>query len=163
MDIGFYDGNTGRCYLAQTAAGTERLAEVCTEVRSANACFAFEKEEFHNLLPYEAVFTESVYFPVYAVTVPDFSSESENGEKLISFFGMNPYLAKTYKTIQGDTVYVESFSALQVSKGGRVLYSGTDGNTAGYPRWTFGKNRPRQFRPSWRESFKFGMYGSVMS
>lgn len=127
VDIGFYDGNTGRCYLAQTAAATERLAEVCTEVRSANACFAFEKEEFHNLLPYEAVFTESVYFPVYAVTVPDFSSESENGEKLISFFGMNPYLAKTYKTIQGDTVYVESFSALQVSKGGRVLYSGTDG------------------------------------
>ncbi len=121
----FCDDDTGKYYLAETAAGYERFLSQCQAAPAGNAFYAFERDGFHMLRAHEPVWNEAVYYPTYTVTVPDFSAEGAISEGLLYAFDVNPFLAEVYKESDGDIVYIEGYNALQFSKGGRITYSVT--------------------------------------
>ncbi|MEA4920380.1 MAG: hypothetical protein VB078_05640 [Clostridiaceae bacterium] len=123
--LAFFDSQSGKYYLAETAAGYDRFKTICDNAPEANAFFAFEQDGCHMLAPYQPVSASSVYYSSYAVTVPDFSAEGGVSQSLLSAYGINPFLAKVYKTTEGDVVYVEGYIALQLSKNGMAVYTST--------------------------------------
>lgn len=123
----FRDSDTGRCYLARTAASHERLYDQCAAAPAANAFYAFEKDGYQMLAPCEAVWREPVYYPVYQETAPDLSAEETALKGILSAFDINPFLAEVYKESSGDTIYIEGYVALRFGKDGLVRYSATGG------------------------------------
>lgn len=126
VELAFYDGAQERFYLAETAAGYQRLSALCARYDSPNAFFACQSDGWQMLPLWEPVWIGEVWYPSYAVTALDFTQEGAISKELLSAFSVNPYLAKVYKTTEGDVVYVEGRTALQFSRDGSVAYTSQD-------------------------------------
>ncbi len=125
VELAFYDGAQDLFYLAETAAGRQRLTALCTRYDASNAFFAGQRDGWQMLPQWEPVWSGEVWFPSYTVTVPDLTLEGAVGSELIAAFSVNPYLAKVYKTTEGDVVYVDGHTALQFSRDGSITYTST--------------------------------------
>lgn len=127
VSLVFCDSDKGEYYSADTAAGYDRFIEFCMSYSESNAFFACQRDGYQMLVPYEPVWSEGAWYPVYSVSLPEYSEEGTVDEELLSAFGFNPFLAETYFTTSGDIVYVEGYKALSFSSGGSVIYSSNGG------------------------------------
>lgn len=128
VSLVFCDSDKGEYYSADTAAGYDRFVEFCMSYSESNAFFAGQRDGYQMFVPYEPVWAEGAWFPVYSVSLPEYSEDGSVDEELLSAFGFNPFLAETYFTTNGDIVYVEGYKALSFSSEGRVIYSSNGGS-----------------------------------
>ena len=110
--IAWYDTAAKQYCMAPTAAGIERLTQVCGLWDEGNAVFAFQDADFAALCADEPVLLRAGSETKYNALPPAFAEAGELSRELLAGFGLNPYLARVYEEAAGDRVYVENYNAL---------------------------------------------------
>ncbi len=123
VTVAYYDAATGTYCAADTAAGVDRLTQVCSSWEGGSALFAFQDGDFAALCGDEPVHTQALTAVCYNVLPPDYLSSGSLPREVLTGFGYNPFLARVYDDASGDLVYVEENNVLRMSAQGDLTYT----------------------------------------
>lgn len=123
VTVAYYDAETRTYRAADTAAGVDRLTQVCSSWEGGNALFAFQDGDFAALCGDEPVPAQALTAVEYNILPPDYLSTGSLPREVLTGFGYNPFLARVYDDASGDLVYVEENNVLRMSAQGDLTYT----------------------------------------
>ena len=120
------DGTPYSCELTETLR--EQLSDLL-ESQFANdngSFFAFEREEYYMLSPWQLLTTQTDTLPVYQASNP-LASSSDQVERLVQTVGFNPH---ALYTVNGEWIVKDGTDTLRIRSNGVVTFASSGGTGA---------------------------------